>query len=161
MQIEIGYFYFIKDDFFEIVSDKELMRNKENDRKRLCYYCFRSKENDSIIWFVPESTKVDKYRKIYENKIKKQIKLGKKPSIDTLVFGNVANIYSVFLIQNMFPVTEEYIESVYIKNKVKIKLSNKLQREIIGKATKVLNLYNQGMKRIIFPDIDKILQQLL
>lgn len=86
--------------------------------------------------------------------------MGKKPSIDTIVFGNVANTYSAFLIQNMFPVTEKYIESAYLKNKVKIRLSNKLQTEIIGKATKVLNLYNHGMKNIIFPDIDKILEQL-
>lgn len=45
------------------------------------------------------------------------------------------------LIQNMFPVTEEYIESQYIKNKVPIKVSNQLQTEIIYKANKVLNLY--------------------
>lgn len=74
---------------------------------------------------------------------------------------NVANTYSAFLIQNMFPVTEEYIESQYIKNKVAIKLSNKLQNEIISKAIKVLNLYNHGMKNIVFPDIDRILGQLL
>ena len=61
----------------------------------------------------------------------------------------------------MFPVTEEYIESQYIKNKVAITLSNKLQNEIISKANKVLNLYNHGMKNIIFPDIDNILKQLL
>lgn len=73
----------------------------------------------------------------------------------------MANTYSAFLIQNMFPVTEEYIENAYIKNKVTIKLSNKLETEIIEKATKVLNLYNHGMKNIIFPDIDKILKQLL
>ena len=80
---------------------------------------------------------------------------------DTIVFGYVANTYSTFLIQNMFPVTEEYIESQYIKNKVAITLSNKLQNEIITKANKVLNLYNHGMKNIIFPDIDNILKQLL
>ena len=28
MQINIGYFYFIKDKFFEIIDDKELMKNK-------------------------------------------------------------------------------------------------------------------------------------
>ena len=61
----------------------------------------------------------------------------------------------------MFPVTEEYIESQYIKNKVAIKLSNKLQTEIIYKANKVLNLYNHGMKNIIFPNLDRILEQLL
>jgi hypothetical protein len=137
------------------------MQNKENGNKRPCYYCFKSREYDNIIWFIPVSTKIDKYKKIYDNKIQKQIKFGKNPSIDTIVFGNVANTYSAFLIQNMFPVTEEYIESQYIKNKVAIKLSNKLQTEIISKATKVLNLYNHGMKNIIFPNVDRILEQLL
>ena len=90
-----------------------------------------------------------------------QINLGKNPSVDTIVFGDVANTYSVFLIQNMFPVTNEYVESQYIKNKVPIRLSNKLQTEIIYKANKVLNLYNHGMKNIVFPNIDKILEQLI
>ena len=31
MQINIGYFYFIKDIFFEIIDDKELIKNKENE----------------------------------------------------------------------------------------------------------------------------------
>lgn len=161
MQINVGCFYFIKDSFFDVIDDLELMQNKENGNKRPCYYCFKSKEYDSIIWFIPVSTKIDKYQKIYDKKLQKQIKLGKTPSIDTIVFGNVANTYSAFLIQNMFPVTEEYIESQYIKNKVAIKLSNKLQNEIISKAIKVLNLYNHGMKNIVFPDIDRILGQLL
>ena len=81
--------------------------------------------------------------------------------IDTIVFGEVANTSSVFLIQNMFPITKNYVESQYIRNKIPIRLSNKLQNEIIYKANKVLNLYNHGMKNIIFPDIDKILKQLL
>ncbi len=161
MQTYEGYFYFIKDSFFDIVDDLELMRNKENGNKRPCYYCFKSEKYDNIIWFIPVSTKITKYRKIYNNKLQKQIKLGKKPSIDTIVFGNVANIHSAFLIQNMFPITENYVESQYIKNKVAIRLSNKLQREIIYKANKVLNLYNHGMKNIIFPNIDRILEKLL
>ena len=161
MQINVGCFYFIKDSFFDVIDDSELMQNKENGNKRPCYYCFKSKEYDSIIWFIPVSTKIDKYQKIYDKKLQKQIKLGKTPSIDTIVFGNVANTYSAFLIQNMFPVTEEYIESQYKKNKLAIKLSNNLQNEIISKAIKVLNLYNHGMKNIVFPDIDRILGQLL
>ena len=154
-------FLFIKDSFFDIIDDSELMQNKENGNKRPCYYCFKSKTYDDIIWFIPVSTKIEKYQKIYNYKIQKQIKLGKKPSIDTIVFGNVANTYSVFLIQNMFPVTKKYVESQYIKNKVAIRLSNKLQTEVIYKANKVLNLYNHGMKNIIFPNVDKILEQLL
>ena len=53
------------------------------------------------------------------------------------------------------------LKLINIKNKVAITLSNKLQNEIISKANKVLNLYNHGMKNIIFPDIDNILKQLL
>ena len=44
------------------------MKNKENGMKRPCYYCFKSKENDKIIWFIPVSTKIEKYKKIYDNK---------------------------------------------------------------------------------------------
>lgn len=161
MEIKEGYFYFIKDSFFDVIKDPELMKNKENGNKRPCYYCFKNIKYNDIIWFIPVSTKVDKYKKIYEKKIRKQIELGKKPSIDTIVFGNVANIHSTFLIQNMFPVKEKYVESKYIKNKVEVRLSNKLKNEIINKANKVLNLYNQGMKNIIFPNIDNILEQLL
>ncbi len=160
-KIEEGYFYFVKDCFFDIVDDLELMKNKENGIKRPCYYCFKNSENSKIIWFIPVSTKIDKYKKIFDNKIKKQIKLGRKPSVDTIVFGYVANIYSTFLIQNMFPVTEEYIESQYIKNKIPIRLSNKLQNEIISKAKKVLKLYEHGMKNILFPNIDEILKKLI
>lgn len=114
MQINVGFFYFVKDEFFEFVNDPELMKNKENGTKRPCYFCFKSKENDKIIWFIPVSTKIEKYKKIYDKKIQKQIILGKKPSIDTITFGYVSNVYSAFLIQNMFPVTEEYIENQYM-----------------------------------------------
>lgn len=161
MQINIGYFYFIKDEFFDKVEDKELMQNKENGQKRPCYYCFKIKEYSNLFWFVPVSTKTDKYENIYNHKIQKQIKLGKNPSVDTIVFGKIANTYSAFLIQNMFPVTEKYIEGQYIKKKTPVRLSIELQNEIISKATKVLSLYNEGMKKIVFPDIDNIIKQLL
>lgn len=161
MQINVGYFYFIKDSFFDIIDDPELMKNKEHGIKRPCYYCIKSNKYDNIIWFIPVSTKIEKYKTIYKNKIQKQINLGKKPSIDTIVFGYIANTYSAFLIQNMFPVTLNYVENQYIKNKIPIRVSNKLQTEIIYKANKVLNLYKNGMKNIVFPNIDRILEKLL
>lgn len=158
MEIKEGYFYFIKDDFFTLVNDMELMKNKENGLKRLCYYCFKITEFPEFIWFVPVSTKVEKYKKIYLNKLKKQVKLGKNLAVDTLVFGKVANIESVFLIQNMFPTTEKYIENQYIKNNIKIRLSRNLKKEILFKANKVLILYRNGMKKIIFPNIEEIIK---
>lgn len=82
MQIDVGYFYFIKDSFFDIMDDPELMKNKESGNKRPCYYCIKSKKYDNIIWFIPVSTKIEKYKKVYDSKIQKQIKLGKNPSVN-------------------------------------------------------------------------------
>jgi len=72
MIIEDGKFYFIKDEFFEIFKEYKLMENKESGTKRPCYFCFRDKFNKKIIWFVPISTKYDKYKRIYEYKKQKQ-----------------------------------------------------------------------------------------
>ena len=63
MQIDVGYFYFIKDSFFDIMDDPELMKNKESGNKRPCYYCIKSKKDDNIICFIPVSTKIEKYKK--------------------------------------------------------------------------------------------------
>ena len=72
MVIEDGKFYFIKDEFFEVFKDYGLMENKDGGTKRPCYFCFRDKYDEKIIWFVPISTKYDKYQKIFEQKSKKQ-----------------------------------------------------------------------------------------
>ena len=111
MKVENGKFYFIKDTFFEIFKGYKLMENKENGNKRPCYFCFTDPENSKIIWFVPISSKVDKYKTIYESKKKKQKK------VYNFVFGKVLGKEKAFLIQNIFPTTELYIESKY-KNKM-------------------------------------------
>lgn len=107
MKVENGKFYFIKDNFFEIFKSYKLMENKENGNKRPCYFCFNDPENKKIIWFVPISSKIDKYKAIYENKKKKQKK------VYNFVFGKVLGKEKTFLIQNIFPTTEDYIESKY------------------------------------------------
>ena len=40
MKIEQGKFYFIKDEFFELVKDKELCQNKEKGNKKQAVECF-------------------------------------------------------------------------------------------------------------------------
>lgn len=49
------------------------MENKEDGAKRPCYFCFRDRKNKEIIWFIPISTKYDKYKKIYDNKNQKLV----------------------------------------------------------------------------------------
>lgn len=68
MKVETGYLYHIKDEFFDIVDDDSLMTNHERGKKRPTY--FTIKDGD-ILWFIPISSKVDKYKKIVDKKIER------------------------------------------------------------------------------------------
>ena len=146
MEIKEGYFYFIKDEFFEKFSNYDLMQNKENGNKRPCYFCFRDKYNSKIIWFVPISSKVEKYKKIYENKTKT------RRQVYNFVFGQVMGVEKVFLIQNIFPTTEEYILEKYIMNGEEVNISRVLKRQVIEASQKVIKLAKRGVN-IPFYDI--------
>ena len=112
MEIVEGKLYFIKNEFLEKYNPKyHLMENKEEGAKRPTYFCFRDKLDKNILWFVPMSSKYDKYLKVYN-----EIKTKRRIEPNNFVFArNLAGKKAVFLIQNMFPVTEKYIESQYIK----------------------------------------------
>ena len=154
MVIEDGKFYFIKDEFFDIFKDYGLMVNKENGNKRPCYFCFRDKFNKKIIWFVPISTKYEKYKKIYEYKKQKQHR------VYNFVFGEVVGKKSVFLIQNIFPTTEEYILEKYIIENKDVEIALKVRNKIIAYSRQVIMKAEQGIN-IPFYDIIEMKNMLL
>ena len=61
-----GYVYHIKDEYFEKVQDGNLMQNKENGTYRPTFYCLRD-EKTSLLWMVPLSSRVQKYKAIHDN----------------------------------------------------------------------------------------------
>lgn len=142
MIIEDGKFYFIKDKFFDVFKDYGLMINKENGNKRPCYFCFKDRKDKEIVWFVPISTKYDKYIKIYE---KKKVKSGKKP-VYNFVFGKVLGKKAVFLIQNIFPTTLKYIEKKYTNSNRDVEVQEVVKKEVITKALRVVDLAKSGIQ---------------
>ena len=154
MLIEDGKFYFIKDEFFEIFKEYNLMENKESGTKRPCYFCFRDKFNKEIIWFVPISTKYEKYEKIYEYKKQKQHR------VYNFVFGNVLGKKAVFLIQNIFPTTEKYIEEKYTNSNKDVEIPTVVKDEIIRTSLRVVRLA-EGGTNIPFYDIIEMKNLLL
>ena len=121
------------------------MENKENGNKRPCYFCFNDIEDENIIWLVPISSKVDKYKVIYENKKKKQKK------VYNFVFGKVSGKEKTFLIQNIFPTMEDYIESKYQNKMQDVEITESLKKEIIETSMNVIKL---AKKRINIPFYD-------
>lgn len=51
MKIKEGYLYNIKDKFFDIVNDENIMTNHEKGKKRPTYFTIRDEEG--ILWFIP------------------------------------------------------------------------------------------------------------
>ena len=146
MVIEDGKFYFIKDEFFEIFNEYKLMGNKESGTKRPCYFCFRDKFNKEIIWFVPISTKYEKYKSIYNYKKQKQHR------VYNFVFGEVVGKKSVFLIQNLFPTTEKYILEKYTTGNKDVEIALNVKNKVIAYARQVIMMAERGIN-IPFYDI--------
>ena len=44
MQVQTGYIYHIKDDFFDKINDKGLMINHENGKARPTYFTIKDKQ---------------------------------------------------------------------------------------------------------------------
>ena len=96
------YCYHIKDDYFITAAkylktkDTHLMSNKEGGRYRPHCLCFEDENNSSILWAIPLSSQVEKYKSIMQKKIDR---FGR---CDTIVIGQFAGKDSAFLIQNIF-----------------------------------------------------------
>lgn len=151
MIIEEGKFYFIKKGFFELFKDYNLMSDKENGTKRPCFFCFRDRKDKEIIWFVPISTKYEKYKKIYDIKKEKN----KNKPVYNFVFGNILGKKAVFLIQNIFPITEEYILAKYRNSNQDVDIPVVVKDEIITKSLRVIALAENGIN-IPFHDIQEM-----
>lgn len=152
MKIKTGYLYHIKDDFFNIIQDENLMSNHELGKKRPTY--FTIKDND-ILWFIPLSSKVEKYEKIVNRKIKKY------GVCNSILIRNILGKKSAILIQNAFPTLEKYIDHVHILNNGKpAKVINSICNEILQNFKQMQKLKSNGIN-LFFTDIDNIKDQLL
>ena len=135
-------FYIIKDQFFEDMNDPYLKGNKSGNRPH--YYCF-------------EDSTTEKYRRITQ----KKEQAGKPCDIIHIVKLDDSR-ESAFLIQDMFPITDEYIEREYtISGNQLLLTSNHVAKEIEQKAKKVMSMLKRGIKFTpTQPDVITILEKL-
>lgn len=147
MKIQTGYLYHIKDEFFDVVNDENLMSNHERGKKRPTYFTIK---DGNILWFIPLSSKVDKYKKIVEKKINKYGRC------DTILIREVLGNPAVILLQNAFPTSEKYIDHTHLLNNGKpAKVVDSLKNEILKNFNYLMKLKSKGTN-LFFTDIDKI-----
>ncbi len=151
MKIQTGYLYHIKDDFFDIVNDENLMTNHERGKKRPTYFTIKDK---SILWFIPLSSKVDKYKKIVDKKMEKY------GVCNSILIRDILGNESAILIQNAFPTLEKYIDHVHVlENGKPAKVISSTCDEILENFKQMLKLKKKGLN-FFFTDIDKIKKQM-
>lgn len=157
--MEVGHFYYLKDQYFIDFPDEKLMQNKAvvdgQRHDRPCFYAFLD-ESTGLYWMRPFSHDVSKYKKYYDKKVEKY------GECDTIDFGKVLGHEKAFLIQNMCPATQEYINNEYIDSKahVSVRVDGVLEERLKRKARKVLALHKKGIK-LIFPNVEEIEKKLL
>ena len=100
------------------------------------------------------SSKIEKYKKLQREKIQKN------GVCDTIVIGKYRGIEAAFLIQNIFPITEKYIDHIDIIRNKAVPVVEGTQKEIISKVNKVFKLKEKGIN-LIFPDVDRIERMLI
>lgn len=148
MEIKEGYVYHIKDSYFEVVKDDKLMRNHEGNSTRPNYFCLKINDSE-IMWFIPMSSKIDKYKAIIEDKVNKYKKC------DTIVIGNYRGREHAFLLQNMFPIIPKYIDHIDTVNGKALQVPSETRRLILDKVNKIFRLKENGIN-LIFPNVDQI-----
>ena len=152
----INGFYVLKDNFFELVNDPFLKDNKHGNRP--FYYCL--KEEDSLTemyWMIPLSSKIEKYSHIITEK-----ELRNKPTDGLYICELPNNRKSVFLIQDMFPVLERFVERDYTLGSNHLLLVKEHDISTINKkAKRVIKLIKRGIKLTpTSPDVLKIISLL-
>lgn len=151
MKVKTGYLYHIKDEYFDVANDDNLMRNHERGKRRPTYFTIKDK---NILWFIPISSKVEKYQKIIDKKIKKY------GFCNTIIIREIAGNAAVILLQNAFPTIEKYIDHVHTVDGVPLKVSTNLQKEIKGMFKNMLGLKKRGTN-LFFADIDGLVEKML
>ncbi len=151
MEIKTGYLYHIKDEYFDVVNDENLMQNHEKGKKRPTYFTIKEKD---ILWFIPVSSKIDKYRKIVDKKIEKY------GFCNTILIEKIFDEDSAILLQNTFPTLEKYIDHVHTVDGKPARVSKKLEKIILDNFINLMKLHSRGIK-VFFADIDKIKEKML
>lgn len=98
---------------------------------------------------VPLSSRVEKFQEIYNKQIKRYGRCL------TIVLGEFDGKKAAFLLQNMFPVTERYLDHIHTRNNNPVPVKHSIHKTISTNMKKIRQLHARG-KKIVFPDITRL-----
>ena len=139
MEIIKGCLYFVLDSFFEKINDPFLKINYEQT-KRPHYFAYKEPET-CLHWFVPCTSRVDKYERIIQKR------RAQNKSTYGLKVIKVQGDANALLFQDMFPITEKYIQAPYIRGGQIVRVVDpKLLQDLESNAKTVISLLRRGTR---------------
>lgn len=131
-------FYTIKDQFFVDFPDPYLKGNKGEHRP---HYFALTDPKTGLLWMIPMSSQTEKYQGIIDKRE------SKGQPCDILHICKLDNgVENVFLLQDMFPINEDYVSSEYtIAGNHMILTSDSEAEIVLRKAKRVLNMLHRGV----------------
>lgn len=154
MIITEGCFYHIKDDYFSAVNDETLMSNYENGGYRPHYFAVRDSLYPDIFWMVPVSSQFVKYKALYDKITAKYHRCTK------IILGKCGGKDAAFLIQNAFPITQDYLDHIHTLQGKPLTLHTSTAKNICDCLNSNLRLHRCGIS-LFFADIDRLLHLMI
>ena len=148
MVFQEGYAYHIKDDYFTLAADENLLQNKPGGNYRPTYYCMKDPAT-SLLWVVPMSTKVAKYQLLHDKMA------ARYKECLTIIMGQFDGRQAAFLLQNMFPTIEPYLDHVHTRNGNPVPISHSIQQNVKNKMKRLKLLLARGHK-LVFTDVGRL-----
>ena len=103
---------------------------------------------------VPLSSRVEKFKAIYDKQVAKYGKCL------TIVLGEFDGKEAAFLLQNMFPIRDYYLDHIHTRNNNPVPVKHSIHKEVTTCMKKIRQLHSRG-KKVVFPDIDRLEQIML
>ena len=153
MEIREGYVYHIKDEYFQRAKDDKLMRNKEHGGYRPALLCYQD-ETTGILWFVPLSSQIEKYRSKYQEA---QKRYGNCLAIE---LGQYGGREAAFLLQNLFPVLPGDLDHVHLLDGEPRPVKHAILKKVRTKFKRIREITKRG-KKVTFTNIRRLEEMLL
>lgn len=78
----------------------------------------------------------------------------------TIVLGEFDGREAAFLLQNMFPVREYYLDHIHTRNNNPVPVKHSIHKEVSTNMKRLRQLHARG-KKVVFPDITRLEQIML
>ncbi len=151
MIVAEGHFYHIKDVYFSTVNEPTLMTNYENGGYRPHYFAVKDSANNDILWMIPVSSQYLKYKALHDKMLAKYRRCTK------IVLGKCGGKDAAFLIQNAFPITEDFLDHIHTSQGKPLTLHSTTANTITEYLKGNLLLHKKGIN-LFFADINRLLQ---